>query len=45
MPGITTNPNLGIGLGYDSGIAYGTNKNTAIGRLEKIIDESSEQAA
>lgn len=31
MPGLTTNPNLGIGLGYDSGIAYGTNKNTGLG--------------
>ena len=31
MPGLTTNPNLGIGLGYDGGIAYGTNKNTGLG--------------
>jgi hypothetical protein len=36
MPGITTNPNLGIGLGYDGGIAYGTNKNTAIGEPRAV---------
>jgi len=36
MPGLTTNPNLGIGLGYDGGIAYGTNKNTAIGEPRAV---------
>ena len=36
MPGLTTNPNLGIGIGYDGGIAYGTNKNTAIGKPRAV---------
>ena len=40
MPGLTTNPNLGIGLGYDGGIAYGTNKNTAIGKPREVTGET-----
>ncbi len=33
MPGITTNPNLGIGLGYDSrkDLGYGKNDNSGLG--------------
>ena len=36
MPGLITNPNLGIGLGYDGGISYGTNKNTSIGEPRAV---------